>query len=233
MTARTSLVTRGTPGAAPPAPARGPPRPAARRRARRCGSGRPAARRLASELGVERGLLARDRSRSSALALGPPAPAAARGGATPGTSVSQYGQIVQAWSSGRQQHTQRSLSLRRQLGQRRKSRSIAIVAVRAQLVVELVHLRLGRLHLQLALAHVLEVLGRAQDHVDDRPDEREQRCRRRAGHRASGRRSAGARRRRSSRSAPGTGPRRTGSAGRSPGSGRCFRFRSRRGASAG
>ena len=62
--------------------------------------------------------------------------------------------------------------------------------------------RLGRLHLELALAHVLEVLGRAQDHVDDRADEREQRRRRRRSRRASDRRSAGGRRRRSSRRAP-------------------------------
>ena len=54
----------------------------------------------------------------------------------------------------------------------------AIVAVRAQRVVELVQARLGGLHLQLALAHVLQVLGRAQDHVDDRAHEREQRRRR-------------------------------------------------------
>src|ERR1700685_556085 len=45
-----------------------------------------------------------------------------RGWMAPGTSVSQYGQIVHAWSSGREQLMQRSLSLRRQLGQRMKSR---------------------------------------------------------------------------------------------------------------
>jgi hypothetical protein len=47
-----------------------------------------------------------------------------RVGAAPGTSVSQYGQIVHAWSSGREQLAQRSFSLRKQLGQRMKSRSI-------------------------------------------------------------------------------------------------------------
>jgi hypothetical protein len=40
------------------------------------------------------------------------------------TSASQYGQIVHARSSGLAQFTQRSLSLRRQLGQRMKSRSM-------------------------------------------------------------------------------------------------------------
>jgi hypothetical protein len=37
---------------------------------------------------------------------------------------------------------------------------------------------LRRGDLELALAHVLEVLGRAHDQVHDRPDEREQRSRR-------------------------------------------------------
>ena len=55
-----------------------------------------------------------------------------------------------------------------------------VVAVRAEEVAELGQPRLGRLHLELALAHVVEVLRRAHDHVDDRPDEREQRGRVRA-----------------------------------------------------
>ena len=55
----------------------------------------------------------------------------------------------------------------------------AVVAVRAQRLVELAQAGLGGLRLELALAHVLEVLGRAQDHVDDRADEREQRRHRR------------------------------------------------------
>src|SRR5512133_537306 len=54
------------------------------------------------------------------------------------------------------------------------------VAMRAQEVVQRVQPRLRRLHLELALAHVLEVLGRAHDHVDDRAHEREQGGRRRA-----------------------------------------------------
>jgi hypothetical protein len=50
-----------------------------------------------------------------------------------------------------------------------------VLAVRAELVVELHEPRLGRLHLELAQPHVVEVLRRADDRVDDRPDEREQR----------------------------------------------------------
>jgi hypothetical protein len=46
--------------------------------------------------------------------------------------------------------------------------------VRAQLEVHRRHARLGGLHLELALAHVVEVLRGAHDHVDDRPDEREE-----------------------------------------------------------
>src|SRR5947209_10830050 len=42
-----------------------------------------------------------------------------------------------------------------------------VVAVGAQAVVELVQTGLSRLHLELALAHVLEVLRRAHDHVHD------------------------------------------------------------------
>src|SRR4051794_18742095 len=50
-----------------------------------------------------------------------------------------------------------------------------VVAVRAQQVAGAVQPRLGGLHLQLALADVVQVLRRAHDHVDDRADEREQR----------------------------------------------------------
>src|SRR6188472_3712300 len=50
-----------------------------------------------------------------------------------------------------------------------------VVTVRAEDVVHRMHPRLGGLHLQLALAHVLEVFGWSHDHVDDRADEREQR----------------------------------------------------------
>src|SRR3954464_5302252 len=45
------------------------------------------------------------------------------------------------------------------------------LAVRAHEVAALLQARLGRLHLELALAHVVEVLGRAHDHVHNRPDE--------------------------------------------------------------
>src|SRR3954454_17211346 len=48
-----------------------------------------------------------------------------------------------------------------------------VVAVRAQLVVELREARLGGGHLQLAQAHVVHELRGAHDQVDDRPDERE------------------------------------------------------------
>src|ERR1019366_8958723 len=55
-----------------------------------------------------------------------------------------------------------------------------VVAMGAEPAVQLMQARLGGLHLELALVHVLQVLGRTQDHVDDRADEREQRSRRRA-----------------------------------------------------
>ena len=47
--------------------------------------------------------------------------------------------------------------------------------MRAEVVAELGQPSFGGLHLELALAHVVEILGRADDHVDDRADEREQR----------------------------------------------------------
>src|SRR5258708_17859546 len=49
----------------------------------------------------------------------------------------------------------------------------AVVAVRAQRLVDLVQTRFGGLRLELALVDILEVLGRPQDHVGDRADERE------------------------------------------------------------
>src|ERR687898_561849 len=57
-----------------------------------------------------------------------------------------------------------------------------VLAVRAQLVVELQQARLGGLHLELAQAHVVQELRRADDRVDDRPHEREQRRKGRAPH---------------------------------------------------
>ena len=57
-----------------------------------------------------------------------------------------------------------------------------VVAVGAGLVLDAGQARLGGGDLQLALAHVLEVLGRAHDQVDDRAQEREQRRRGGAGH---------------------------------------------------
>jgi len=50
--------------------------------------------------------------------------AARRAPAAPGTSLSQYGQIAHERSSGREQLPQRSLSLRKQLGQRTNSGSM-------------------------------------------------------------------------------------------------------------
>ncbi len=55
-------------------------------------------------------------------------------------------------------------------------------AVLAAEVLDAGQPRLGRGDLELALAHVVEVLGRAHDQVDDRPDEREQRRGGGAGH---------------------------------------------------
>jgi len=49
--------------------------------------------------------------------------------------------------------------------------------VGAQPELELVQPRFGRVHLELALANVVEILRGAHDHVDDRPQEREQRGR--------------------------------------------------------
>ena len=82
------------------------------------------------------------------------------------------------------------------------------VAVRAGLLVEAFQPGLGGRDLELALAHVVEVLGRAHDHVDDRADEREQRGGRGAAHQHRVRRCAGGRRRRSSRRARPDRPRR-------------------------
>jgi hypothetical protein len=45
-----------------------------------------------------------------------------------------------------------------------------------EVIANLCKARLRCLHLQLALAHVVQVLRRPDDHVHDRPDEREQRC---------------------------------------------------------
>src|SRR4051794_26338848 len=50
-----------------------------------------------------------------------------------------------------------------------------VVALRAEHVVQVVQSRLGGLHLELALADVVEVLRRPDDDVEDRPHEREQR----------------------------------------------------------
>ncbi len=104
----------------------------------------------------------------------------ARGGGgwiAPGTSVSQYGQIAHCGSSGVAHATHGSLSLRRHAGQRRKSFSIGASQFGHIMLVELVDPSRRRLHLELALAHVLEVLRRPHDRVDDRADEREQaRC---------------------------------------------------------
>ena len=102
-------------------------------------------------------------------------------GVTPGISASQYGQMRHDGSSGLAQFDARVLELAHAA---RAAQEVTLdlgVAVRAQEVVQRVQPRLGRLHLELALAHVLEVLGRADDHVDDGPHEREQRGRRRAG----------------------------------------------------
>ena len=89
-----------------------------------------------------------------------------------------------------------------QFGHRRKSLVHVLLAVRADEVAALLQPRLGRLHLELALAHVVEVLRRAHDQVDDRPDVGEQQRReRRSSRRSSDRRSGGGRRRRSNRPA--------------------------------
>src|SRR5450755_1028282 len=50
-----------------------------------------------------------------------------------------------------------------------------IVAVGAEVIAELRQTRLRRLHLELALPNVVQILGWPDDHVDDRPDERKQR----------------------------------------------------------
>ena len=100
-------------------------------------------------------------------------------GACPAPRPRSTGRSATAGSSGLPQFAHGSLSLRMQFGQRRKSFSTCCVAVRAERGSRSPQARLGRLHLELALAHVVEVLGRAHDHVDDRADEREEQRRER------------------------------------------------------
>ena len=67
-----------------------------------------------------------------------------------------------------------------QCGQRRKLGLDLVPAVAAGAVLEQLQPLLRGPDLELALVGVLEVLRRPHDHVDDRPDEREQRRGRRA-----------------------------------------------------
>src|ERR1700722_7376082 len=46
------------------------------------------------------------------------------------------------------------------------------IAVRTQVIAQLREARLGRLHLELTFPDVVQIFGRPDDHVDDRPDER-------------------------------------------------------------
>ena len=105
--------------------------------------------------------------------------ARARGAARPArstpTGVSQYGQTCQAGSSGRLQLVQAWRSFVVQTGQTRKSGSTSQPQTRAA-QLGAAEPRLDRLDLELALAHVLEVLGRPEQHVDQRPEERRDRA---------------------------------------------------------
>ena len=87
------------------------------------------------------------------------------------TGVSQYGQTCQSASSGALAVRARLLQLRRADRadeERRLDLGAADRAVQVAPGEPLLH----RLDLELALAHVLEVLGRPEEHVDQRADER-------------------------------------------------------------
>ena len=129
--------------------------------------------------------------------------------------VSQYGHTCQSGSSGVLQRHARLLQLRRadradeELG---LDRGAADRAVRVVAAEPLLH----RPDLELALADVLQVLGRPEEEVDERPEERRDERRAASPSRpATDRRSAGARPCRPSRRSPARRRRRR----RSPGSG--------------
>ena len=86
------------------------------------------------------------------------------------TGVSQYGQICQSGSSGALQRRHACFSFVVQTGQTRNESSTSArqTGQRSLAVQALLH----RLDLELALAHVLDVLGRPEEHVDERPEER-------------------------------------------------------------
>ena len=84
------------------------------------------------------------------------------------TGVSQYGQICQSGSSGALQRRHACFSFVVQTGQARKVVDLGAADRAALAAVEAL---LHRLDLELALAHVLEVLGRAEEHVEERPEE--------------------------------------------------------------
>ena len=96
-------------------------------------------------------------------------------GASTGTGVAQYGQTCQAGSSGRSHVTHGARSFVVQTGQTRKSGSTSAAA---DLALHLVRAEpaLDRPDLELALADVLEVLRRAEEHVDQRAEERRDRA---------------------------------------------------------
>ena len=127
--------------------------------------------------------LARMRVRSTAMRPGGyPTRARRRRGASPGgerhdvvvagrSASRSTGTPATAASSGRLQVTHACRSLVVQTGQTRKSSSTSARQTgqcRSRAAEALLH----RLDLELALAHVLEVLGRPEEHVDQRPDER-------------------------------------------------------------
>ena len=94
-----------------------------------------------------------------------------RGSSSRSIGVSQYGHTCHSASSGRWHATHACRSFVVQTGQTRKSVVDLGTADRA-LQVAAAEPLLHRPDLELALAHVLEVLGRAEEHVDQRADER-------------------------------------------------------------
>ena len=89
-------------------------------------------------------------------------------GAGDSIGVSQYGQTCHSGSSGALQLAHACRSRVVQTGQTRKRLVDVGAADRAVLLSAAAEALLHRLDLELPLAHVLEVLGRTEEHVDER-----------------------------------------------------------------
>ena len=119
----------------------------------------------------ERVSAASRRSRTSAVAAAAAGPrSVGKSTAAGSTAVSQYGQICHSASSGALQFTHACFSFVVQTGTDEEVGADLRPADRAVEVAAREPL-LHRLDLELALAHVLEVLRRAEEHVDERADD--------------------------------------------------------------